>query len=116
MLTGIVVLLRAGSACNPPAPSIRLPNQDAEYVSHIALDIGGSLIKLIYFSSSSDSHDSLQSQPARGGEQLNMSLTGAHACTQFHALPHKAQHAAARWTRHVSHACTSRLMCMMGIM
>jgi pantothenate kinase len=33
-----------------PAPSIELPNQDAEYVSHIALDIGGSLIKLVYFS------------------------------------------------------------------
>lgn len=33
-----------------PAPSILLPNQDADYISHIALDIGGSLIKLIYFS------------------------------------------------------------------
>ncbi|GLI70548.1 hypothetical protein VaNZ11_015467 [Volvox africanus] len=33
-----------------PAPSIQLPNQDAEYVSHIAIDIGGSLIKLVYFS------------------------------------------------------------------
>lgn len=31
------------------APSILLPHQ-SEYVSHIALDIGGSLIKLIYFS------------------------------------------------------------------
>lgn len=38
--------------CPPPipAPSIQLPNQDAEYVNHIALDIGGSLIKLVYFS------------------------------------------------------------------
>lgn len=27
-----------------------LPHQDAEYVNHIALDIGGSLIKLVYFS------------------------------------------------------------------
>lgn len=26
-----------------------LPHQDAEYVSHIAIDIGGSLIKLVYF-------------------------------------------------------------------
>lgn len=33
-----------------PAPSIQLPNQDAEYVNHIAIDIGGSLIKLVYFS------------------------------------------------------------------
>lgn len=31
------------------APSIFLPHQ-SEYVSHIALDIGGSLIKLAYFS------------------------------------------------------------------
>lgn len=33
------------------APSIVLPHQDANYISHIALDIGGSLIKLVYFSS-----------------------------------------------------------------
>jgi len=33
-----------------PAPSIELPFQDAQCVSHIALDIGGSLIKLVYFS------------------------------------------------------------------
>lgn len=31
------------------APSILLPHQDAEYVSHIAIDIGGSLVKLVYF-------------------------------------------------------------------
>jgi len=27
-----------------------LPQQDADVISHIALDIGGSLIKLVYFS------------------------------------------------------------------
>lgn len=27
-----------------------LPHQDAEYIRHIAIDIGGSLIKLVYFS------------------------------------------------------------------
>jgi hypothetical protein len=27
-----------------------LPHQEASYVRHIALDIGGSLIKLVYFS------------------------------------------------------------------
>lgn len=32
------------------APSILLPQQDADCISHIALDIGGSLIKLVYFS------------------------------------------------------------------
>jgi hypothetical protein len=39
-----------------PAPSIQLPNQDAEYVTHIALDIGGSLIKLVYFSTDPHEH------------------------------------------------------------
>ncbi|EIE24982.1 fumble-domain-containing protein [Coccomyxa subellipsoidea C-169] len=32
------------------APSIVLPHQNAEFISHIAIDIGGSLIKLVYFS------------------------------------------------------------------
>ena len=32
------------------APSIDLPHQHPEYISHIALDIGGSLVKLVYFS------------------------------------------------------------------
>ena len=32
------------------APDIVLPNQDVECVRHVALDIGGSLIKLAYFS------------------------------------------------------------------
>ena len=48
--------MRVGGTSTPRSvapssnPSIALPNQDAEYVSHIALDIGGSLIKLVYFS------------------------------------------------------------------
>ncbi len=45
----------------PPAPSISLPNQEAEYVSHIALDIGGSLVKLVYFSP-----DPLEGYPPQG--------------------------------------------------
>ena len=32
------------------APSIVLPHQQADFVRHIAIDIGGSLIKLVYFS------------------------------------------------------------------
>lgn len=48
------------------APSILLPHQ-SEYVSHIALDIGGSLIKLIYFSRGLVSMDSRSSAP-RGGK------------------------------------------------
>lgn len=37
------------------APSILLPHQAAEYVSHIAIDIGGSLVKLVYFLPDGDS-------------------------------------------------------------
>ena len=32
------------------APSIVLPHQQADFVRHIAIDIGGSLMKLVYFS------------------------------------------------------------------
>eukprot|EP00798_Chlamydomonas_sp_ICE-L_P004401 gene4401-14526_t len=51
-LTGAAI--KEGTECvghrMVPAPSIELPNQEPDYVSHIALDIGGSLIKLVYFS------------------------------------------------------------------
>lgn len=40
----------AAAAAPRGAPSIVLPHQEASYVRHIALDIGGSLIKLVYFS------------------------------------------------------------------
>jgi hypothetical protein len=43
------------------APSILLPHQDADYISHIALDIGGSLIKLVYFSPDA---------PSNGGKRV----------------------------------------------
>lgn len=42
-----------GPKAQKDAPCIHLPHQ-SEYVSHIALDIGGSLIKLIYFSQNSN--------------------------------------------------------------
>ena len=35
------------------APSIALPNQNTEFVPHLALDIGGSLVKMVYFEPSS---------------------------------------------------------------
>lgn len=41
---------RARARAAVPAPSIELPNQDADYISHIAVDIGGTLVKLVYFS------------------------------------------------------------------
>eukprot|EP00963_Diacronema_lutheri_P013486 scaffold2636_cov340-Pavlova_lutheri.AAC.148 len=36
------------------APSIALPNQNREFVPHLALDIGGSLVKMVYFAPSSN--------------------------------------------------------------
>eukprot|EP01025_Chloroclados_australasicus_P053067 TRINITY_DN6208_c1_g2_i2.p1 TRINITY_DN6208_c1_g2~~TRINITY_DN6208_c1_g2_i2.p1 ORF type:complete len:616 (-),score=68.25 TRINITY_DN6208_c1_g2_i2:41-1852(-) len=39
-------------------PAIVLPNQEAGYVRHIALDIGGSLCKLVYFVPDSEDSDS----------------------------------------------------------
>lgn len=41
-----VVVVRCDAAAKG-APSIVLPHQEASYVRHIALDIGGSLIKLV---------------------------------------------------------------------
>jgi hypothetical protein len=34
----------------PGAPPIVLPHQEPEYINHIAVDAGGSLIKLVYLS------------------------------------------------------------------
>ena len=55
------------------APSIVLPHQDASYISHIALDIGGSLVKLVYFSSDKPdarSRSSSSNQPGTGGTDM----------------------------------------------
>lgn len=49
------------------APSIVLPHQDASYISHIALDIGGSLIKLVYFSSDKPASDDQLSRASSSG-------------------------------------------------
>ena len=38
------------------APSISLPRQRGDAVKHFALDLGGSLIKLVYFSANSDTN------------------------------------------------------------
>lgn len=57
-------MLLAGTR-RAPAPSISLPNQHAEYVTHIALDIGGSLIKLVYFSPDPDSDPEHEQDLAR---------------------------------------------------
>ncbi|KAF4124620.1 type II pantothenate kinase [Geosmithia morbida] len=46
-----------GGGSSPTTSDIRLPNHTA-VVSHIAVDIGGSLIKLVYFSREVDSTDS----------------------------------------------------------
>ena len=65
------------------APSIVLPQQDADVISHIALDIGGSLIKLVYFSpdapalagNGSGSNGSGSSNGRSGGDTLSVPRT-----------------------------------------
>ena len=71
-----VLLICCAEASSRDAPSIELPHQHAEEVGHIALDIGGSLIKLLYFSSadsgaSSEAMTGLKStahEPQTGGQ------------------------------------------------
>jgi pantothenate kinase len=58
------------------APSIVLPHQEASYVRHIALDIGGSLIKLVYFSP--DSADSCESAGLAGSAAAQRPGHGHH--------------------------------------
>lgn len=62
-------------------PSIELPHQEAEYVTHIALDIGGSLVKLVYFSP--DQHDSgeLSSAGPEGSESCGSSVSELNNCS-----------------------------------
>lgn len=52
------------------APDIVLPHQEAEFVRHIAMDIGGSLIKLVYFSPEEDdeSSDAIESDASSGNQ------------------------------------------------
>lgn len=64
------------------APDILLPHQDAQFVQHIAMDIGGSLIKLVYFSSGDD--DDGASSEALGSEECDCSHPRApdnHNCS-----------------------------------
>ena len=59
------------------APSIVLPHQDAEYIRHIAIDIGGSLIKLVYFSPeevADNGGDASSHRQNAGGAQHGSSL------------------------------------------
>ncbi len=62
-------------------PSIELPHQEAEYVTHIALDIGGSLVKLVYFSP--DQHDSgeLSSAGPEGSESSGSGISELNHCS-----------------------------------
>ncbi len=64
---------RAGRGMHQ-APSIELPNVAPQCVSHIALDLGGSLIKLVYFSPDGDDgaphdHDAPQAPAPAAGQQ-----------------------------------------------
>ena len=63
----------AGDVSEPGgAPDIVLPHQDAQFVQHIAMDIGGSLIKLVYFSSGDD--DDGVSSEALGSDECEGSV------------------------------------------
>jgi len=65
-VTGAQIMQPAdeGAQKRRDAPSISLPQQDGDCITHIALDIGGSLIKLVYFQP--DSPDA-NGSPAPGG-------------------------------------------------
>jgi hypothetical protein len=69
------------------APSIALPNQDAEYVSHIALDIGGSLIKLVYFSPEQEEQAPGSQLPSSSGSSSNASQGGTNSRGGGRKLP-----------------------------
>lgn len=67
------------AAVRRSTPSIVLPYQSPDYVNHIAIDLGGSLIKLVYFSTDTkacqeNSHRSAavtgHNVNGRGGNQL----------------------------------------------
>lgn len=70
-----------------PAPSIVLPNQDGEYISHIALDIGGSLIKLVYFSPDPAEHISDATAAASTSSPAVPSSTSRGGVTAQHDEP-----------------------------
>lgn len=59
--------LRSAAQKRRDAPSISLPQQDADCISHIALDIGGSLIKLVYFSPDAQADPLSPSASSRSG-------------------------------------------------
>lgn len=69
------------------APDIVLPHQDAQFVQHIAMDIGGSLIKLVYFSSGDD--DDGVSSEALGSDECESSVlrTQDHSSAQRPSSP-----------------------------
>eukprot|EP00210_Caulerpa_lentillifera_P003727 g3560.t1 len=82
------------------APSIILPYQKEDYMSHIALDIGGSLIKLVYFSkdtsrSSSDGHECRR---GRIGSTLDR-ISGFGGKLHFVKFETKKLHEAVRFIR-----------------
>jgi hypothetical protein len=72
-----------------------LPHQDAEYIRHIAIDIGGSLIKLVYFSP----EEVADNGGDANGHRHNTGGTYQHLhspCALLSALLHAAKLAAAR--------------------
>jgi hypothetical protein len=55
-----------------------LPHQEASYVRHIALDIGGSLIKLVYFSPDNPDEASVTHSSSGGAGAAGGHMKGHH--------------------------------------
>jgi hypothetical protein len=99
---------RALHAGPKAAPSIKLPNQDAQYVSHIAIDIGGSLIKLVYFSPdpSEPSQDAASSSTGVRANGRGGAWNGPppHTCASPHMRASRGQAQAAAACHQREHA------------
>ena len=82
------------------APTISLPHQDAECVSHIAVDIGGSLIKLVYFVPDDAAGSNKKAARHTGGQFF----TKTQLCSLFfYALAFPA------WTHQIAKLSLSRI-------
>ena len=72
----------AGRIQRKDAPSILLPYQ-SQYVSHIALDIGGSLVKLVYFSMGSEPHPTGRGHPGGKLHFVKFETAKVDECIDF---------------------------------
>lgn len=71
-------------------PSIVLPFQDVEYVSHIAIDIGGSLIKLVYFSTGDQDGEAVAGGSTSSGDNSPGNATGSGVPYNTSGMPYSS--------------------------